>query len=102
MLPSVSTVTDEVKVILMFIQAWLAHIEVKEHHFLAVAEYRESMVEYEASRFGIYLESNDVYQQLKYHRRYGVELGRLGKAQSEAKKAYDIARRGESCCISDS
>ena len=94
-LPSVITRTDEFKVILTFIQAWLAHIEVKEHHFLAVAEYRESMVEYEASRFGIYLESNNVYQQLKHYRRYGVELGRLGKAQSEAKKAYDIARRGK-------
>ncbi|KAF9477921.1 BRO1-domain-containing protein [Pholiota conissans] len=59
---------------------WLAHMEAKEHHFLAVAEYRESMVEYEASR---------------YFRRYGVELGRLGKAQTEAKKAYDVARRGK-------
>ncbi|KAF8968115.1 BRO1-like domain-containing protein [Flammula alnicola] len=55
---------------------WLPHMEAKEHHFSAVAEYRESMVEYEASR-------------------YGVELGRLGKAQIEAKKAYDIARRGK-------
>ncbi|KAF9563243.1 BRO1-domain-containing protein [Agrocybe pediades] len=55
---------------------WLAHIEAKEHHFSAVAEYRESLVEYEA-------------------RRYGVELGRLAKAQSEAKKAYDNARRGK-------
>lgn len=27
-------------------------MEAKEHHFFAVAEYRESMVEYEASRFG--------------------------------------------------
>lgn len=53
------------------------------------------MVEYEASRYGIPLEWNDVYQRLKLHRRYGVELGRLGKAQSEAKKAYDKARRGK-------
>ncbi|KAF8183916.1 ALIX V-shaped domain binding to HIV-domain-containing protein [Pholiota molesta] len=55
---------------------WLAHMEAKEHHFFAVAEYRESMVEYEASR-------------------YGIELGRLGKAHIEAKKAYDVARRGK-------
>ncbi|KAF8149996.1 BRO1-like domain-containing protein [Crassisporium funariophilum] len=55
---------------------WLPHIEAKEHHFSAVAEYRESMVEYEASR-------------------YGFELGRLGKAQMDAQKAYDIARRGK-------
>ncbi|KAF8910637.1 BRO1-like domain-containing protein [Gymnopilus junonius] len=55
---------------------WLPHIETKEHHFAAVAEYRESMVEYEASR-------------------YGGELGRLEKAQLEAKKAYEVARRGK-------
>ncbi|PPQ95240.1 hypothetical protein CVT26_014931 [Gymnopilus dilepis] len=55
---------------------WLPHIEAKGHHFAAVAEYRESIVEYEASR-------------------YGGELGRLGKAQIEAKMAYDVARRGK-------
>ncbi|KDR76216.1 hypothetical protein GALMADRAFT_247478 [Galerina marginata CBS 339.88] len=55
---------------------WLPHIEAKEHHFMAVAEYRESMVEYEASR-------------------YGVELGRLGKAQNEAQTACEIGRRGK-------
>jgi len=33
--------------------------------------------------------------QLRYFRRYGVELGRLGKAHTAAKKAYDVARRGK-------
>ena len=33
--------------------------------------------------------------QLKSFRRYGIELGRLSKAQVEAKQAYDIARRGK-------
>ena len=33
--------------------------------------------------------------QLRYFRRYGVELGRLGKAHTAAKQAYDIARRGK-------
>jgi len=36
-----------------------------------------------------------VYQQLRSFCRYGLELGRLGKAQVEARKAYDIARRGK-------
>ncbi|CAA7266857.1 unnamed protein product [Cyclocybe aegerita] len=60
----------------LFPADWIPHIEAKGRHFAAVAEYRESMVEYEASR-------------------YGFELGRLGKAQREAKAAYDIARRGK-------
>ncbi|KAH9481355.1 pH-response regulator protein palA/RIM20 [Psilocybe cubensis] len=55
---------------------WIPHIETKEHHFSSVAEYRESLVEYEA-------------------RRYGNELGRLAKAHIEAKQAYDVGRRGK-------
>ncbi|KAF9048660.1 BRO1-like domain-containing protein [Panaeolus papilionaceus] len=55
---------------------WLSHMQSKHHHFKAVAEYRESMVEYEANR-------------------YGVELARLSKALSEAQKAYDIGKRGK-------
>jgi hypothetical protein len=31
-------------------QDWIAHMEAKAHHFSAVSEYRESIVEYEASR----------------------------------------------------
>ncbi|TFK40326.1 BRO1-like domain-containing protein [Crucibulum laeve] len=55
---------------------WLAHIEAKSHHFSAVAEYRKSREEDEASR-------------------YGQQIARLDQAHSEAKKAYDIARRGK-------
>ena len=76
-------------------QDWITHIEAKEHHFSAVAEYRESIVEYEASRFESILAYVNIYQQLRSFYRYGLELGRLGKAQVEAKKAYDIARRGK-------
>ncbi|RDB25545.1 pH-response regulator protein palA/RIM20 [Hypsizygus marmoreus] len=54
---------------------WLPHIQAKAHHFQAVAQYRKSMDEIETSR-------------------YGVEIARLHEAQSEAKKAYDTARRG--------
>lgn len=37
----------------------------------------------------------NTHQQLRCFRRYGIELGRLGKAHVEAKKAYDVARRGK-------
>ncbi|KAF8992832.1 ALIX V-shaped domain binding to HIV-domain-containing protein [Cyathus striatus] len=54
---------------------WLPHMDAKSHHFFAVAQYRKAADDSEASR-------------------YGVELARYTKAQAEAKKAYDIARRG--------
>ncbi|KAG6840601.1 hypothetical protein C0991_005642 [Blastosporella zonata] len=59
----------------IFPSDWLPHIEAKCHHFSAVSKYRKSMDEIESSR-------------------YGIEIARLQEAQSEAKKAYDIARRG--------
>ncbi|KAG6900688.1 hypothetical protein C0993_004999 [Termitomyces sp. T159_Od127] len=59
----------------IFPSDWLPHIEAKCHHFAAVSEYRKSMDEIETSR-------------------YGIEIARLQEAQAEAKKAYDIARRG--------
>lgn len=43
----------------------------------------------------ISLIGTDSHLQLRYFRRYGVELGRLGKAHTAAKKAYDVARRGK-------
>ncbi|GLB40217.1 putative BRO1-like domain containing protein [Lyophyllum shimeji] len=59
----------------LFPSHWLPHIEAKGHHFFAVSQYRKSIDEIESSR-------------------YGVEIARLHEAQSEAKKGYDIARRG--------
>ncbi|KAG6872669.1 hypothetical protein C0995_007778 [Termitomyces sp. Mi166 len=59
----------------MFPSYWLPHIEAKFHHFSAVSQYRKSMDEIEASR-------------------YGTEIAWLQEAQAETKKAYDIARRG--------
>ncbi|KAG5728797.1 hypothetical protein E4T56_gene6254 [Termitomyces sp. T112] len=59
----------------IFPSDWLPHIEAKFHHFSAVSQYRKSMDEIEASS-------------------YGVEIARLQEAQVEAKKAYDVARRG--------
>ncbi|KAG6909867.1 hypothetical protein DXG01_014903 [Tephrocybe rancida] len=59
----------------LFPSDWLPHIEAKCHHFSAVSKYRKSMDEIEASR-------------------YGIEIARLQEARSDAKKAYDIARRG--------
>lgn len=76
-------------------QDWIAHIEAKEHHFSAVAEYRESMVEYEASRSESSFKLCHRLSTTQIVRRYGLELGRLSKAQVEAKQAYDIARRGK-------
>ncbi|KAJ7364036.1 BRO1-like domain-containing protein [Mycena albidolilacea] len=60
----------------LFPSAWLAHIEAKQYHFEAVSQYRQSLAELEASK-------------------YGVELARLGQARAAAKQAYDIARRGK-------
>ncbi|KII89959.1 hypothetical protein PLICRDRAFT_159226 [Plicaturopsis crispa FD-325 SS-3] len=54
---------------------WLPHLQAKEHHFSAAAQYRKSVDELEANE-------------------YGVELARLGQAQEDAKKGYNIARRG--------
>ncbi|KAF8071744.1 BRO1-like domain-containing protein [Lyophyllum atratum] len=59
----------------IFPSDWLPHIEAKSYHFSAVSQYRKSMDEIESSR-------------------YGVEIARLHQAQSETKKAYDVARRG--------
>ncbi|KAL1722637.1 BRO1-like domain-containing protein [Schizophyllum commune] len=57
------------------VQSWLAYIETKQYHFEAVAHYRMSLVEGEASR-------------------YGKELSYLTEALAAEKKAYDIARKG--------
>ncbi|KAF8656828.1 hypothetical protein AX16_002376 [Volvariella volvacea WC 439] len=54
---------------------WLPHIEAKENHFEAVAQYRKSLDDIEGHR-------------------YGHEISRLQQAQLKAKKAYDVARKG--------
>ncbi|KZT07808.1 BRO1-domain-containing protein [Laetiporus sulphureus 93-53] len=54
---------------------WLAHIETKKLHFEAVAQYRKSVDDIEANR-------------------YGYEISRLTQAQLVAKRGYDVARRG--------
>ncbi|KAF7986480.1 hypothetical protein HWV62_31277 [Athelia sp. TMB] len=59
----------------LFPSDWLAHLETKQYHFAAVAQFRKSIDEGESNN-------------------YGVELARLTAATSEAKKGYDIARRG--------
>ncbi|KAJ6513259.1 BRO1-like domain-containing protein [Mycena sanguinolenta] len=59
-----------------FPSGWLPHIEAKQYHFEAVSQYRQSLAELEASK-------------------YGVELARLDQARVSAKRAHDIARRGK-------
>ncbi|KAF7374896.1 pH-response regulator protein palA/RIM20 [Mycena sanguinolenta] len=59
-----------------FPSGWLPHIEAKQYHFEAVSQYRQSLAELEASK-------------------YGVELARLEQARVAAKRAHDIARRGK-------
>ncbi|KAJ4464583.1 BRO1-like domain-containing protein [Lentinula aciculospora] len=54
---------------------WLSHIEAKQYHFEAVAQYRRSREELEKSR-------------------YGFEIAYLTQAQLAIKKGYDVARRG--------
>lgn len=56
------------------IQEWLAHINTKHHHFEAAAQYRKSVDDLEANK-------------------YGHELARLIDAKTIAKKGYEIARR---------
>lgn len=56
---------------------WTVHIEVKYLHFSAAAQYRKSIDDTERNKFG-------------------HEVARLAFAQSTAKKAYDMARRGAS------
>ncbi|KIM56911.1 hypothetical protein SCLCIDRAFT_1219945 [Scleroderma citrinum Foug A] len=53
---------------------WATHIETKQRHFRAAAQYRKSIDELEANR-------------------YGVELRRLMDAEAEAKKGYSVAKR---------
>ncbi|KAJ3482919.1 hypothetical protein NLI96_g6648 [Meripilus lineatus] len=58
------------------LQDWMSHLEAKQLHFAAVAQYRKSIDE---------LESN----------RYGLEIARLSQAQTDIKKAYEVARSGK-------
>ncbi|KIJ62786.1 hypothetical protein HYDPIDRAFT_182503 [Hydnomerulius pinastri MD-312] len=55
--------------------SWVAHLETKQWHFRAAAQYRKSIDELEANR-------------------YGNELRRLIDAEAEAKRAYNLAKRG--------
>ncbi|KAH7927929.1 pH-response regulator [Leucogyrophana mollusca] len=59
----------------IFPSEWLSHIETKQYHFEAAAQYRKSIDDLEANR-------------------YGDEIRRLSLAEVEAKKGYAIARRG--------
>ncbi|KAI0367789.1 BRO1-domain-containing protein [Pilatotrama ljubarskyi] len=54
---------------------WVSHLETKQLHFLAAAQYRKSLEDLEAHK-------------------YGHEIARLLEAQALAKKGYDLARRG--------
>ncbi|KAJ7066925.1 BRO1-like domain-containing protein [Mycena amicta] len=60
----------------LFPNGWLAHIDAKQYHFEAVAQYRQSLAELEGSH-------------------YGAEIARLDVARTASKQAYDIARRGK-------
>ncbi|KAL4062196.1 BRO1-like domain-containing protein [Scleroderma citrinum] len=53
---------------------WAMHIETKQRHFRAAAQYRKSIDGLEANR-------------------YGYELRRLTDAEAEAKKGYSLAKR---------
>ncbi|KAF9223431.1 BRO1-domain-containing protein [Gyrodon lividus] len=53
---------------------WIAHIETKQRHFRAAAQYRKSIDELEANR-------------------YGDELRRLIDAEAEANRGYNLAKR---------
>lgn len=53
---------------------WVTHLETKQRHFRAAAQYRKSIDELEANR-------------------YGDELRRLMDAEEEAKKGYSLAKR---------
>ncbi|GBE87997.1 pH-response regulator protein palA/RIM20 [Sparassis crispa] len=59
----------------VFPSHWLAHLETKQLHFEAAAQYRKSVDDLEANR-------------------YGEEIARLNQALLTAKKGYDTARRG--------
>ncbi|KAI0925777.1 hypothetical protein AcV5_008415 [Taiwanofungus camphoratus] len=58
----------------LFPSHWLPHLETKQLHFDAAAQYRKSVDDLEANR-------------------YGHELARLMQAHATAKKGYDMARR---------
>ncbi|KAI0635957.1 BRO1-domain-containing protein [Trametes polyzona] len=58
----------------LFAQHWVPHMETKQYHFLAAAQFRKSLEDLEAHR-------------------YGEEIARLTEAQVLAKKGYDIGRR---------
>lgn len=53
---------------------WIPHLETKHYHFNAASQYRKSVDELEASR-------------------YGDEIRRLMIAEADAKKAFNIAKR---------
>ncbi|OAX43145.1 BRO1-domain-containing protein [Rhizopogon vinicolor AM-OR11-026] len=53
---------------------WIPHLETKQHHFSAASQYRKSIDELEASR-------------------YGGEIRRLMIAEADAKKGFNIAKR---------
>ena len=57
-----------------FVKEWIAHIEAKHHHFTAAAQYRKSVDDLEANRFG-------------------HEVARLMTAHGRAKLGYDTARK---------
>ncbi|KAJ8593344.1 BRO1-domain-containing protein [Rhizopogon salebrosus TDB-379] len=55
--------------------SWIPHLETKQNHFIAASQYRKSIDELEASR-------------------YGDEIRRLMAAEANAKKGFNIAKRG--------
>ncbi|RDX57268.1 pH-response regulator [Lentinus brumalis] len=59
----------------IFPSSWVAQMETKSLHFQAAAQYRKSLEDLEAHK-------------------YGYEISRLTEAQALAKKGYETARRG--------
>jgi programmed cell death 6-interacting protein len=73
-------------------QNWLAHLEAKQLHFEAVAQFRKSMDDLESGRYVPTLSSHMLG--LIDDDRYGHELARLMQAKSATAKAVDVGRRG--------
>ncbi|EKM58371.1 uncharacterized protein PHACADRAFT_159473 [Phanerochaete carnosa HHB-10118-sp] len=60
----------------LFPASWLAHVEIKASHFEGVSQYRKSLDDNAAGR-------------------YGEEVGRLTQALAIVKKGHDLARRSD-------
>ncbi|OBZ72455.1 pH-response regulator protein palA/RIM20 [Grifola frondosa] len=77
-----------------FPSPWIPHMETKQLHFQAAAQYRKSVDDLEAHRSFITLRAKLPVSLTVGFFRYGHEIARLAEAEALAKKGYDVARRG--------